>query len=96
MDDWKKVVGVVAPGLATLLGGPLAGGVVKILADKVLGGSTGDEAQDQAALSQALSGGMTPELRAELSEDNARLASDGYRTLAFAFKEVTGDTPLDA
>ena len=31
---------------------------------------------------------MTAELRTRLSEDNERLAADGYRTLAFAMKEL--------
>lgn len=45
MADWKDIVGSVAPGLATALGGPLAGAAVKVIADKVLGkpGATQDE-----------------------------------------------------
>jgi hypothetical protein len=66
--DWKDVVRTVAPALGTLALGPLGGGVVKVLADKVLGGSTGNEAQDEAALQEVLSGPMTPELRAKIIE----------------------------
>ncbi len=64
--DWKAIVASVAPGLATALGGPLAGGVVAVLADKLLGGSTGDSVADEAKLASVLSGGLTPELRAQV------------------------------
>lgn len=64
--DWKQIVASVAPGLATALGGPLAGGVVAVLAEKLLGGSTGDPVADEAKLAGMLSGGLTPELRAQV------------------------------
>ena len=64
--DWKQIVAGIAPGLATALGGPLAGGVVAVLADKLLGGSTGDPVADEAKLAGVLSGGLTPELRAQV------------------------------
>lgn len=66
--DWKKIIATAAPGLATALGGPLAGGVVSILADKVLGGSSGDAVADEAKLAGVLAGGITPELRAKILE----------------------------
>lgn len=74
--DWKKIIAGVAPALATVLAGPLAGGAVKILADTVAGGSTGDLAQDETRVMGVLSGGLTPELQAKILEaDNAvRLA----------------------
>jgi hypothetical protein len=57
MADWKDVIGVVAPGLATALGGPLAGAAVKVIADKVLGRPGASEEEVVAALSSgALSG----------------------------------------
>lgn len=68
MSKWKEVVGMVAPGLATALGGPLAGGAVKILADKLLGGSSGDAVQDEAKLAGLLTGGITPEIKLKLVE----------------------------
>lgn len=34
--DWRKIVGAVAPTLATALGGPLAGAAVKAIASQVL------------------------------------------------------------
>ena len=37
MKNWKKVIGNVAPMIATALGGPLSGTAVKFLADNLLG-----------------------------------------------------------
>lgn len=90
--DWKGLVGSVAPGIATALGGPLAGGIVSILADKVLGGSTGDPVQDEAKLAGMLSAqGLTPEIRAKIIEaENAiklEMIKAGLRE-----KEIEADT----
>lgn len=71
--DWKQIVASVAPGLATALGGPLAGGVVAVLAEKILGTSTGDPVADEARLAGVLSGGLTPELRAKILEGEQAL-----------------------
>lgn len=35
--EWRKILGTVAPALATAAGGPLAGAAVKAIASKVLG-----------------------------------------------------------
>jgi hypothetical protein len=35
--DWKKIVGAVAPTLATALGGPLAGMAAAAVSDALLG-----------------------------------------------------------
>lgn len=45
MKDWKKLVGAVAPSLATALGGPLAGVATQALSAALLGkeGATDDE-----------------------------------------------------
>lgn len=75
--DWKQIIASVAPGLATALGGPLAGGVVAVLADKLApSGATGDPQADEAAVATALAGGMTPELRAQVlaAEQSLKLA----------------------
>jgi hypothetical protein len=45
--DWKKVIGAVAPGLATALGGPLAGAAVGVLSRELLGRP--DATQDEVA-----------------------------------------------
>lgn len=48
--DWRATIGAVAPGLATALGGPLAGAAVKVIADKVFGNPNASEADLAAAL----------------------------------------------
>lgn len=48
--DWKKTLAAVAPGLATALGGPLAGVATQALSNALLGAPDGDEAQIAAAL----------------------------------------------
>lgn len=50
MSDWKDVVGAVAPGLATALGGPLAGAAVAALSAKLLGRDDGTEGDVAAAV----------------------------------------------
>lgn len=74
--DWKAAVKVVAPTLGAVLGGPLAGGAIKILADAVLGGSSGDSASDEQKLKDVMAGGLTPEIRAALiqAEQQTKLA----------------------
>lgn len=74
--DWKKTIAAVAPGLATLAGGPLAGGVVAILADKMLGGTTGDPVTDEAKIAGILAGGVTPEIRAQILAGEQALKSE--------------------
>jgi hypothetical protein len=68
MSNWKELVGAVAPGLATALGGPLMGGAVAVLANKLLGGSTGDPVTDEAKIAGILANGITPEVRLRLAE----------------------------
>lgn len=43
MSDWKKILATVAPTVATMLGGPLAGMAVKALSAKLLGRDDGTE-----------------------------------------------------
>lgn len=66
--DWKAIVRGVAPALGGVLGGPAIGLGVKVLADQLLGGSTGDPVQDEAKLAAVLSNGLTPEIQAKLIE----------------------------
>lgn len=80
MSKWKEIVGAVAPGLATILGGPLAGGVVAVLADKLLGGSTGDPVADEAKIAGMLSGGITPEIRAKIIDAETALKIEMLKT----------------
>jgi len=48
--DWKSVVRTVAPGLATALGGPLAGVAASALSDALLGRPDGSEADISQAV----------------------------------------------
>lgn len=48
--DWKKIVGTVAPTLATALGGPLAGVAVKTIATQLLGKPEAAEDEVEAAV----------------------------------------------
>jgi hypothetical protein len=48
--EWKKIIGAVAPALATALGGPLAGAAVATLSAAVLGKPDGSEAEIAAAV----------------------------------------------
>ena len=95
--DWKQVVGAVAPGLATLLGGPLAGGAVSLLADKLLGGSSGDPVADEARLAGLLSNGLTPEARAQVLAAEAQLKVElvkaDVRKVEVAAETVHGEPP---
>lgn len=51
--DWKSLLGQVAPTLATIAGGPLAGMAVKALSTSLLGHPNGSEADISAALVNA-------------------------------------------
>lgn len=97
--DWKGAVRSVAPGLATLLGGPLAGGVAKVLAEALLGGSTGSQEGDERAIAEKLSAGMTPEDRAAILQAETELKKEmikaGLREKEIALegeKAYIGDT----
>lgn len=51
--DWKKVVGTVAPTIATALGGPLAGAAVAAVGKAVLGKDNATEGEIEAAMVNA-------------------------------------------
>lgn len=51
--DWKAAVGVVAPAIATALGGPLAGAAVSALGRAILGDDKATEAQVAEAIKTA-------------------------------------------
>jgi ABC-type enterobactin transport system permease subunit len=51
--DWKKIVGTVAPTLATALGGPLAGIAVKTIATQLLGNADASEDEVETAILSA-------------------------------------------
>lgn len=71
--DWKNAIRTIAPGLGTLLGGPLVGGAIAVISNAVLGRSDGTEAEVAAAV-QA---GLSPEQVVRLKEIDAELAKAG-------------------
>lgn len=78
--DWKSTLATVAPGLAALAGGPLWGGAVKILADKVLGPrASGDPVEDEATLAGIMANGVPPELRARILEAETALKTEAIK-----------------
>jgi len=66
MSGWKKILGSIAPTLATALGGPMAGTAVKFLSNKFLGTEEGTEQDIAQAISMA-----SPEQLAELKKIDA-------------------------
>jgi hypothetical protein len=67
-QDWKNIVGAVAPTIATILGGPVAGTAVGALSTALLGRPDGSEAEIAAAVSTA-----TPEVLAKIKQADAEL-----------------------
>ena len=73
--DWKKTLSTVAPGLATMFGGPLAGMATSAVMEYFGIESTGDPGQDETLLSQKVIG-MTPADAIELKKIEANLAAE--------------------
>ncbi len=71
MSDWKDVIKTVAPALATVLGGPIAGAAVGALSKAVLGKEGGTQDELAAAIS-----GASPDVLARIKEAEAKLKSD--------------------
>lgn len=71
MTDWKQIVATVAPGLATVLGGPLAGAAIGALSQAVLGKPDGNESDLAAVIS-----GASPDVLAKIKETEAKLKTD--------------------
>jgi hypothetical protein len=93
--DWKDIVEDVAPALASAFGTPAAGIAVKVLADSVLGSSTGNQATDETNLQTALSGGLTPDLQAKIIDAQSALKEQAFELqksqLANDVAEYTSD-----
>ena len=61
--DLKGAIGSIAPTLATMLGGPLAGAAVSALTGAFGLTSTGDQSKDLGAISDVVqNGAMTPDM----------------------------------
>ncbi len=71
MPDWKDIIGTVAPGLATALGGPLAGMAVSAISQALLGTPDGSIEAVQAAVV-----GATPANMLELKKADQQFAKD--------------------
>jgi hypothetical protein len=84
--DWKKIVGAVAPTLATALGGPLAGMATKAIAASL----TGDENASEKEISLALRG-ATPETLTTLKQADldfeAKLAELGVDLVKLSIED---------
>lgn len=89
--DWKELVATVAPKLATAFGSPLAGAAVSVLAEKLLGKSTGDPVSDEAKIAGMLAGGITPELRAKIIDAETTLKAEAMR-IGLEEKRIDADT----
>ena len=83
--DWKSIVGTVAPTLATMLGGPLAGMATKALSDSLLGKPDGTEKEIAAAIT---SGG--PELLSKLREADQKFALE-MKKLDIDLEKISSD-----
>ena len=71
MSDWKDVIKAVAPTIATVLGGPLAGAAVSALSTAVLGKEGGSQEELAAAIS-----GASPDILARIKEADVKLKTD--------------------
>lgn len=71
MSNWKDVLKAVAPTIATVLGGPLAGAAVSALSQAVLGKTDGKE-EDIAAVVA----GASPDVLLKIKEADAKLKLD--------------------
>lgn len=65
-DNWKKVIGAIAPAVGTLLGGPLAGMAVSQLSEVLLGKTNGSEDE----IGKVVMSGLSPEKVAEIQRIN--------------------------
>ena len=85
-DSTLKVVGSVAPTIASALGGPLAGAAVKELSSVLLGRSDASPAEIEEAISKA-----SPETWAAVrkadQEFETKMAELGFKTEELEFKD---------
>ena len=67
-NDWKSIIGAVAPTIATILGGPVAGTAVGALSAALLGKPDGSQEEIAAVVQTA-----TPEVLAKIKQAEADL-----------------------
>ena len=92
--DWKKIVGTVAPWIATALGGPLAGAATKVIAEALGLGADASSEDIQAKLA-----GATPDqLLALKNADQAfqvRMQELGFKNIE-TLKQLDVENTKDA
>lgn len=88
--DWKKILGTVAPVLATAAGGPLAGVVTKTLASKLLGQPEATQEEVEKTVVEA-----SPETLIKLKEIDAQFAESMGR-LGIDFEKIAADDRANA
>jgi hypothetical protein len=71
MNNWKSIIAAIAPTLATVLSGPLAGVAIQAISQAVLGHPNGSEAEVAAAVS-----GASPDVLARIREADAKLQTE--------------------
>lgn len=69
MSSWKEIIGAVAPALAGMFGGPLAGVAVKALSESLLGKPDATEQE----VAEAIVAGQSPEMLAKMRQIEADL-----------------------
>lgn len=79
--EWKKILGTVAPVLATAAGGPLAGVVVKTLASKLLGKPEATQEEVETAIVAASPDTLIKlkEIEAQFEKEMAQVGIDFER-----------------
>lgn len=84
MKNWKDILGAVAPTLATVLGGPLAGAAVGALSKALLGRDNGTEEELAPLIAQA-----NPETLLKIKEAEAALKL-GLANAGVKLEEIAG------
>lgn len=87
---WKKILGTVAPALATAAGGPLAGAAVKAIASKVLGKPEATQDEVEAAVV-----GADSETLLKLRELDQQFAKD-IRAAGIRLEEIEAEDRANA
>lgn len=86
-ENWKDLVGTVAPGLATVLAGPQAGFAVRALGDKLLGKPDATEAE----VAEYINRNQNPELLVKLkeieAEERMKAKEIGYELEKLGYQE---------
>jgi len=83
MQLWKKIIGTVAPTVATALGGPLAGAATRAISSALLGKENATELEIAQAVENA-----TPEQLVALKKVDVEFAEIEYKTTKLAFDDT--------